>query len=233
MKLEGKRTLVTGGSEGIGYGIAEALRGRGARVGIMGRDRDKLSRAAAALECEMFPGDVGIEDDAVRVVREFVETFGGIDILVNNAGFGHFFPLVEADRERFEAVFRTNVTGAMLMARECARRFVEQQSGNIVNISSTSGLYGGKNSTAYAGSKFALRGMTECWRAELRPYNVRVTLVNPSEVQTGFFAKIGAEKAESAKKLRPREIADAIVGALEIDDRGFIPEFSVFATNPW
>jgi 3-oxoacyl-[acyl-carrier protein] reductase len=75
--------------------------------------------------------------------------------------------------------------------------------------------------------------MTECWRAELRPHNVRVTLVNPSEVQTPFFGKLGRTQELSPKKLRPSEIADAIVGALEIDDRGFIPEFSVFATNPW
>ncbi len=87
--------------------------------------------------------------------------------------------------------------------------------------------------TADSGSKFGLRGMTECWRAELRPHNVRVMRVNPSEVQTGFFKKVGREQELLPKKLRPSEIADAIVGALELDDRGFIPEFSVFATNPF
>jgi 3-oxoacyl-[acyl-carrier protein] reductase len=233
MKLKDKCALVTGGSEGIGYGIAKALIARGARVGIMARDETKLKKAAGELGAEPFTGDVGREEDAIRVVKSFVEWFGGIDILVNNAGFAHTFPLVEADQEKFEAVFRVNVTGALLMARECARHFVAQNSGNIVNISSTSGLHGGKNSSAYSGSKFALRGMTECWRAELRPHNVRVTLVNPSEVQTPFFAKMGIEQEKSEKKLRSSEIADAIVGALEIDDRGFIPEFSVFATNPW
>jgi 3-oxoacyl-[acyl-carrier protein] reductase len=121
----------------------------------------------------------------------------------------------------------------MLMAREAARHFVEQRGGHLINISSTSGPSGGKGSTAYSGSKFALRGMTECWRAELRPFDVRVMLVNPSEVQTGFFAKLGRHQEPSEKKLRPEEIAAAIVGALEIDDRGFIPEFSVFATNPF
>ena len=80
---------------------------------------------------------------------------------------------------------------------------------------------------------FALRGMTECWRAELRRHNVRVMLVNPSEVQTRFFTKIGKTQEVSSKKLRAEEIATAVVGALEIDDRGFIPEFSVFATNPF
>ena len=102
-----------------------------------------------------------------------------------------------------------------------------------INPSNTSGLKGGARSTAYASSKFALRGMTDCWRDELRRHNVRVTLVNPSEVQTPFFEKIGKKQELSSKKLRPEEIADAIVGVLEIDDRGFVPEFSVFATNPF
>lgn len=233
MDLQNARALVTGGSEGIGRGIAQALKAKGAQVAIMGRDEDKLNAAAAELGVLALPGDVSREEDVRRVVSTFVEAFGGIDILVNNAGYGYFAPLTELDRESFEKLFAVNVTGPMLMAREVAPRFMEQKSGHLINISSTSGLSGGKNSTAYSGSKFALRGMTECWRAELRPFDVRVTLVNPSEVQTPFFAKLGREQQLSEKKLRPGEIADAIVGALEIDDRGFIPEFSVFATNPF
>jgi len=103
----------------------------------------------------------------------------------------------------------------------------------LINVSSTSGLKGGRGSTAYSSSKFALRGMTECWRDELRRHNVRVMLVNPSEVQTNFFSKVGRDQELSDKKLRSKEIADAIVGALKVDNRGFIPEFSVFATNPF
>ncbi len=233
MELSGARVLITGGSEGIGHGIAKALVEKGAQVAIMARNEDKLNQAAEDLNVMAIAGDVSVEADAQAAVQTFVEAFGGIDILVNNAGFGYFAPLLELDRKKFDAVFSTNVTGAMLMAREAARHFVNQNKGHLLNISSTSGLGGGKNSSAYSGSKFALRGMTECWRAELRPHNVRVTLVNPSEVQTPFFAKIGHEQELSEKKLRPDEIASAIIGALEIDDRGFIPEFSVFATNPF
>lgn len=233
MDLQNARALVTGGSEGIGFGIARALTTKGAQVGIMGRNVEKLNKASRELGALALPGDVSREADVKRVVDSFLESFGGIDILINNAGTGYFAPLTELDRTKFEELFAVNVTGPMLMAREVAPHFIEQESGHLVNISSTSGLGGGKGSTAYSGSKFALRGMNECWRAELRPHNVRVTLVNPSEVQTPFFAKVGREQVLSEKKLRPDEIADAIVGALEIDDRGFIPEFSVFATNPF
>ena len=233
MKLEGAVALVTGGSEGIGRGIAAALARKGARVTITGRRAEPLSQAATELGVDHVVGDVGVEDDAVRAVATTVERNGRLDILVNNAGMGYFSPLVEMELSKLEALYRTNVYGAFLMAREAAKIFIEQQSGNLLNISSTSGLKGGKGSTAYASSKFALRGMTDCWRDELRRHNVRVTLVNPSEVQTPFFEKIGHQQELSPKKLRPEEIADAIVGLLKMDDRGFVPEFSVFATNPF
>lgn len=233
MDISGAKALVTGGSEGIGRGIAEALIAKGADVVITGRDEEKLAAAAEEIGAGHIAGDVGNEDDAVRTVKEFVERHGRIDLLVNNAGFGRFAPLVETSLEDLKAVFETNVYGAFLMAREAAKHFIEQGSGHMVNISSTAGTKGGKGGTAYSSSKFALRGMTECWRDELRRHDVRVMLVNPSEVQTGFFSKVGFEQEASPKKLRPQEIADAIVGALEIDDRGFIPELSVFATNPF
>ncbi|MEM7049864.1 MAG: SDR family oxidoreductase [Acidobacteriota bacterium] len=233
MELSGAKALITGGSGGIGKGIAAALVAAGSTVTITGRRQESLEATAAELGVDWIQADVGVEADAVRTVAEFVERHGRIDILVNNAGFGHFAPLVEMELADFERVYRTNVFGAFLMAREAARHFVRQESGELINISSTSGLKGGRGSTAYSSSKFALRGMTECWRDELRRSNVRVMLVNPSEVLTDFAATAGFEQQPSEKKLRAQEIADAIVGALKIDHRGFIPEFSVFATNPF
>jgi 3-oxoacyl-[acyl-carrier protein] reductase len=166
-------------------------------------------------------------------VADVVEKHGRLDILVNNAGFGLFKPLVEMELRELEAVYRTNVFGAFLMGREAAKQFIAQGSGELINISSTSGLRGGQGSTAYSSSKFALRGMTECWRDELRRHDVRVMLVNPSEVMTEFAAKVGFERPPAPNKLRPQEIADAVIGALKVDSRGFIPEFAVFATNPF
>jgi len=233
MDLQGAKALVTGGSEGIGKAIAVALKREGADVVITGRRADVLEATAHEIGVGWSVGDVGSEDDAIRTVHDFVERHGRLDILVNNAGFGRFAPLVEMELSDMEAVFRTNVFGAFLMAREAAKVFIRQGSGHLINISSTSGLKGGRGSTAYSSSKFALRGMTECWRDELRRHDVRVMLVNPSEVLTDFGSKAGFQQEQSPKKLRGQEIADAIVGALKIDDRGFIPEFSVFATNPF
>lgn len=233
MELNDSIALITGGSEGIGRGIAEALKTHGSRVTITGRREQALRTAAEEIGVEYLVGDVGSEADAIRTVAAVIEKHGRLDILINNAGYGVFKPLVEMTLDELEGVYRTNVFGAFLMGREAARQFVKQGSGDLINISSTSGLKGGRGSTAYSSSKFALRGMTECWRDELRRHNVRVMLVNPSEVLTDFASKAGRDQEVSAKKLRAQEIADAIVGALQVDSRGFIPEFSVFATNPF
>ena len=233
MDLNRAVALVTGGSEGIGRAIAAGLKAEGAAVTIMARREGPLNEAVEEMGVDGLAGDVGVEADAVGAVASVIEKHGRLDILINNAGFGVWKPLVEMELDELEGVYRTNVFGAFLMGREAARQFIAQGSGELVNISSTSGLKGGSGSTAYSSSKFALRGMTECWRDELRRHDVRVMLVNPSEVLTSFASKVGYDQKASPKKLRSREIADAVIGALKIDNRGFIPEFSVFATNPF
>ena len=138
-----------------------------------------------------------------RTMREVLEKFGHLDMLVNNAGVGVFKPLVDIDLASFERMFATNVTGAMLMAREAARHFVARSRGNIVNIASTRAC-AARQRHRLLRSKFALRGMTECWRAELRPHNVRVILVNPSEVITDFAARAGGRRRTNAPSCAAR-----------------------------
>jgi 3-oxoacyl-[acyl-carrier protein] reductase len=233
VNLNGATALVTGGSTGIGLAIAKRLIEAGSRVAITGRDEKRLAAAGKATGALPIRADVAREADVLRSYRELFQSVDHLDILVNNAGFGVLKPLVEMDLAGFEQVFATNVTGAMLMAREAARHFIERKSGHIVNIGSTAAVRGAARGTAYYGSKFALRGMTECWRAELRPYNVRVMLVNPSEVLTDFYATAGLPQSkDNPTKLQGDDIASAVQAALEMDDRGFITELTVFATNP-
>jgi len=232
MNLQNAVALITGGSAGIGKAIAQTLAASGARVAITGRDQSRLAETARALGVFPIQADVANENDVERTYREVLQKFGDLDILVNNAGFGIFKSLVDFDRPSFEAVFATNVTGAMLMGREAARHFIQRQRGNIVNIASTAALRGAPNGTAYYASKFALRGMTECWRAELRRYNIRVFLVNPSEVLTDFAATAGLSRNKNPTKLLGEDIAYMVKAMLEMNDRGFAPELSIFATNP-
>ena len=132
-----------------------------------------------------------------------------------------------------QRVYGTNVFGAMLVARESARHFIAKNRGNIVNVASTAGQRGFAGGTAYSSSKFALTGLTECWRAELRKHNIRVMQINPSEVQTEFVAASGRPlRSFSERKLLAADIAHAIMAMLEMHDRGFMPETTVWATNP-
>jgi len=232
MDLRNKVALITGGTAGIGRAVAQALGAAGARVAITGRDERRLAETARDLGVHAIRADVANEEDVKRTYREVQQAFGDLDILVNNAGIGFFKSLADFDRASFDAVFATNVTGAMLMAREATRHFIQKKSGNIVNIASTAALRGAPNGSAYYASKFALRGMTECWRAELRKYNIRVFLLNPSEVLTSFAATAGIPQKENDTKLRSEDIGYVVRVMLEMDSRGFIPELSVFATNP-
>jgi len=229
MKISDVRALVTGGSSGIGFEIARQLREKDAEVVICGRDEAKVENAAKRIGVQGIQADVSVEADAIALVQKTIEALPDYNVLVNNAGFGSFAPLLDTDLGEMQRVFATNVFGAMVVARESARHFASRKRGNIINISSSAGVRGFAGGTAYAASKFALSGMTECWRAELRKHDIRVMQINPSEVQTEFFR---GGRPQSDRKLRATEIAHAALSMLEMDDRGFITELSVWATNP-
>jgi len=231
--LKEAAVLVTGGSCGIGFETARLLRARGARVAICARHEESLNAAATQLGAIPIVADVGREDDVTRMIQQVVKEFDDYNVLINNAGFGAFAPLIELSSEELLRVWQTNVLGAMLCARESARHFIGRSYGNIVNISSTAGSKGFANGSAYCSSKFAVGGMTECWRAELRQYNIRVMQVNPSEVLTDFGATgTPTPKAENPTKLNASDIGQLIVGMLEVPDRGFVTDMTIWATNP-
>jgi 3-oxoacyl-[acyl-carrier protein] reductase len=230
MRLEDARVLVTGGGTGIGRETARRLAERGARVAVCGRREAPLTSAAEEFGAIPIRADVSDEADVRRLVETVVREMPGYNVLVNNAAVGYFAPLLGTATGGFERVLATNLTGAMMVARESAAHFVEHGGGTIVNVGSTAAGKGFPGGTAYAASKFALTGMTECWRAELRKHDVRVMQVNPSEVQTEFG---GADRpAENPSKLRSDEVAHLILALLELDDRGFVTDATLWATNP-
>jgi 3-oxoacyl-[acyl-carrier protein] reductase len=233
MELKDATILITGGTLGIGYETARLLIGSGAQVAITGRDPGRVEKAAKALGALGIVADVARVEDVDRTYDRFLAEFGRLDCLINNAGIGRSRRVEDLTVEDFQEVYAVNVFGAAMMASRAAVLFREQGSGNIVNISSTAGTKGYPGGSIYASSKFALRGMTQCWQAELRPHNVRVFLINPSEVTTAFGNPERVERPDEPNKLRGEEIAQAIKGALEMDARGFIPELTVWATNPF
>ena len=155
MNLKGATVLITGGSSGIGRATAKMLADADARVAITGRDERKLAATAQALNVRGIPADVTNEADVVRTYQTFLQEFGHLDVLINNAGYGIFKNLVDTDLAGFESVFATNVTGAMLMAREAAKHFISRNYGNLINIGSTSAAIRtpGKGSTRSIGTR--------------------------------------------------------------------------------
>jgi 3-oxoacyl-[acyl-carrier protein] reductase len=233
MNLQDARVLITGGSSGIGLETARQLRAQGAQVAICGRHLERLQAAAAATGALPVHADVSREADVKGLFETVRETFGGLDVVINNAAYGYFAPLTDIDLHAFEAQMATNLTGAMLVGREAARHFIPQQRGHLINVASSAAMTGFAGGTAYAASKFALRGMNDCWRHELRKHNIRVMLINPSEVQTEFVPNSGREpRPFNETKLQATEIAHTILAMLTLNDVGFISEVGVWATNP-
>lgn len=233
MKLADIKALVTGGSSGIGKATAKAIADGGGSVVIAARNPERLKEAAEEINATPIACDVGVEQEVKQLVSQTIETLDGFNVLINNAGFGHFDKLIDLSASKFEELLRVNTIGAMMVARESALHFIDNNYGNIINVSSTAGKKGFEGGTAYVASKFALGGMTECWRSELRSHNIRVMQINPSEVQTSFSENAGSgSRSFNETKLIADDIAQTICSMLQLPDRGFIPETSVWATNP-
>ncbi|MEN5055627.1 SDR family oxidoreductase [Sphingobacterium kitahiroshimense] len=232
MEIKNSRILITGGSTGMGYEMAKIFKDRGAEVLICGRTEKTVMDAAKELEISGFTADVSNEHDVENLFKYVEEKWGGLDVLINNAGVGYFSELASTTTADFTRVWDINVKGAFMVGREASKIFIRQNRGNIINIGSTASLYGFANGSAYVASKFALKGLTECWRAELRKHNVRVMQINPSEVVTDFGEKSGYGSDKNDKKLTAAEIAHVSLSMLTMDNIGFITDATVWATNP-
>ena len=231
--LSGKKVLITGGSSGLGKATAIDLVGKGAIVCITGRNKVKLEKVASEINAIPIHFDVSKYNSIAVKTLDAFHTMGGIDVLINNAGIGEFSKLEDIKINHFESIFATNVFGLTMLTQEVVKFFKTQQYGMIINIGSSAATSGFPSGSVYCASKFALRGLTECWRHELRRDNIRVVLVNPSEVPTAFNNKDRVEREEQENKLSSKEISHAIVSTINMDKRGFIPELNVWATNPF
>jgi 3-oxoacyl-[acyl-carrier protein] reductase len=225
-----RRILITGGSQGIGAALVSHARTAGHQVVFTGRNDAQIDAVARDTGAHGLHADVSVDGDNARVVETCLARMQGIDVLVNNAGFGYHAEIGDLDVGRMRSLFATNVFGLVDLTNRIAPLMKAQGDGDIVNIASTSGTKGAKAGTAYAGSKWAVRGITQCWQAELRPHGIRVMCVLPSEVQTNWMGRTGRN---NPNKLYARDIAATIFSALDMPRSVLWPEVAVFASNPW
>lgn len=191
MSLGGRVVLITGSSTGLGFLMAKEAASHGAIVVLNARDEAELAaaeaevRAAGAAETLSVPGDVGVEEEAFRVVRRAVERFGRLDVLINNAGTILVGPEVTFTLDDFRRVMATNFWGALHCTTAALPAMRREGAGRIANISSLGGLVAVPHLAPYVASKFALTGLTRSLRADLARYGILVTGVYPKTIRTG------------------------------------------------
>jgi len=235
--LEGKTAVVTGGSKGIGYAVAEALVDAGADTVICARNEEEVSRAAAALakrgkgRAEGVRCDMRDLNDVRRLVETAVGGFGGIDILINNAGVGRFGPIDEITPEQWHEVVDTNLTGVFYACHAAVPHMRKAGGGYIVNIGSLAGKNPFAGGAAYNASKFGLLGMTEAMMLDVRDDDIRVTSIMPGSVATDFGGP-GGTGASSAWKIQGEDIAEMVLDLLAMHPRSLASRVEMRPLRP-
>lgn len=199
--------LITGGTSGIGYAIAEKFIKEGFRVIITGRKKEKLDNAVTILgtQCTGKVLDMDWLDAIPDFVSDLIEEFGSIDVLVNNAGINQKKPFLETTDEDFKKIILTNQTAIFSLSREVARIMVNQPNkGNIIHISSMAAQYGLPKIISYTASKTALDGMTRAMAVELSPLGIRVNAVAPGFIKTPMSARALDDDHERKQKVLSR-----------------------------
>ena len=236
--IKNKNALVTGGSRGLGKAMAIALAEEGVNVGITGRNEDTLKATVAELEAigvkatySIF--DIGNYEDVKKGINEIITSLGQVDILVNNAGTASFGKLNEMDVSVWSHIIQTNLMGTYYVTKELLPHLIGLGEGDIINISSTAGLSGNANISAYSASKFAVMGMSESLMKEVRKDNIRVSTYTPSTFESDMSIDSGIVKKGSQKNiLQSEDIAELIVASLKLPRRAILKGASLWSTNP-
>lgn len=228
--MQPRRFLITGGTQGIGAALVAMSREAGHQVVFTGRNDALINQIACDTGAHGVHADVASGDNNASTVETCRELMGGIDVLINNAGIPYNAEIGDIDMAQMRRVFDTNVFGMVDLTNRVVPLMKTQGSGDIVNLASTSGTKGNKGQTPYGSSKWAVRGISQVWQAELRPAGIRVFCICPSEVQTNWMGRTGRN---NPNKLYARDIAQTIFAALDMPRNVLWPELAVFANNPW
>ncbi|MHA3786725.1 3-ketoacyl-ACP reductase [Flavobacterium hauense] len=235
--LKNKNALITGAGKGIGKAVALALAAEGTNVILLARTTADLEQTAAeakafGVKTLILTVDIADINSVNAAVKTALDEFKNIDILINNAGVGKFGKFLELTPEEFENIIRVNLMGVYYATRAALPGMIEQQSGDIVNISSSAGLRGAALTSAYSASKFAVLGLTESLMQEVRKHNIRVTALTPSTVATDMAKDLNLTDGNPETVMQPEDLAELIVAQLKLNKRVFIKDSGMWSTNP-
>jgi NADP-dependent 3-hydroxy acid dehydrogenase YdfG len=238
-RLSGKVALVTGGGSGIGLAVARTFLSEGARVGILGRDEQKLKRAAAMLDAGdrlvCLGCDISQEEQVSRAVDEIVDRLGTVNILVNNAGVNvKKRGFRELTGENWRLMLRTNLDGAFYVTRAVLPAMAEQREGIVVFVSSIAGRTVFPLSGAgYSASKFGLSSLGLCLAAEEKDNGIRVTVIYPGEVDTPILDQRPVPLTPEQRQaiLQPEDVAAAVLFVATLPKRASVPELAIMPSR--
>lgn len=232
--MTGMVAIVTGGSRGIGYAIAETLGHMGATVVIAATNAERLDHAVRELSrqglaCDGFVCDVADLNSVSKLGEHVRNRCGRVDVLVNNAGVGEKASLLhELDPMTWDKIFNTNVRGAYYMMRALVPLMMESGGGHVINISSLAGKNPLPRGAAYSASKWALNGLSYSAAEELRAHNIRVSVVCPGSVDTEFSPHSGKSPDQM---LRPEDVAHVVAMLVTQRPQSFVSEVLIRPTR--
>lgn len=235
--LESKVALITGGSKGIGYGIAQALLAQGVHTLITGRDQTSLNQAVAQLNQKAQKGaraigvqaDVRNYKDQQKAVAEAIENFGKIEVVIANAGIGHFAPIDELSIGQWKDTIDTNLTGVFYTLKAGLDQ-LKTHKGYFISMGSLAGTNFFKGGSAYNASKFGITGFTQAAMLDLREYGIKTTVIMPGSVATYFNDNIPEEK--DRWKIQKEDIGQLVVDLLQMPTRALPSKVEIRPSFP-
>lgn len=213
--MKEKVCILTGAGGGIGASIAEMLFSCGYKLVLMGRDEEKLKKAAKGRECLILPGDICDDAYIKETVKKTVREYGGIDVLINNAGVAQSKPFTEISMEEYDAIMDTNARAPFLLCQTALPHLSASSFGTIINIASVTAHQGYALQSAYAASKHALLGFSKSLSKEYYQKGVRVHVISPGAVFTDMV-RISRPDLTGEGMLLPRDVAETVLYLLKM-----------------
>lgn len=237
ISLKGKSAIITGGGRGLGKAVALQLANDGVNIGLTGRDEknlkataEEIAKTGVKVSYAIFSVD---DENAVQQgIAKLANDLGGVNILINNAGIGWFGKIYAMSSADWEQVIKTNLFGVYYAAKAVYPFLKEKGEGDIVNVSSTAGLKGGGNMSAYAASKAAVVSLSQSMMAEWRKENIRVFTLTPSTIASDMSIQGGLTDGNPETVVQPEDFAQWIADMLKMNRRALIANGSIFSTNP-
>lgn|SRR5690606_14687133 len=233
MDLKGKVAYITGGTKGIGYGVAKVLIEQGMKVAISGRSAADAKKAAASLggaDVALGLGsDVGVLEDEIYAVKQILETWGQLDVVLANAGVGHFAPIDELETAKWKQMIDTNLNG-VYHSLKASVEALKVSKGYYITLSSLAGTNFFANGAGYNASKFGVVGFTQAAMIDLRKYDIKVSTIMPGSVSSHFNDNDPTDA--DAWKIQPEDIGDLVVDLLKINPRTLPSKIEVRPLRP-